>query len=30
MKISEALVGVSHIFIDTAPVIYFVERNPDL
>jgi predicted nucleic acid-binding protein len=28
MKISEALVGVSHIFIDTAPVIYFVERHP--
>ncbi|EAW44287.1 hypothetical protein PN465_07505 [Nodularia spumigena CS-584] len=28
MKISEALVGVYHIFIDTAPVIYFVERNP--
>ncbi|WP_066379115.1 MULTISPECIES: PIN domain-containing protein [unclassified Anabaena] len=28
MKISEALTGVSQIFIDTAPVIYFVERNP--
>jgi predicted nucleic acid-binding protein len=28
MRISEALAGVSHIFIDTAPVIYFVERNP--
>ncbi|BAT51913.1 PilT protein domain protein [Nostoc sp. NIES-3756] len=27
MQISEALAGVSRIFIDTAPVIYFVERN---
>jgi hypothetical protein len=28
MKISDALVGVSSLFLDTAPVIYFVERNP--
>ncbi|MBE9005395.1 type II toxin-antitoxin system VapC family toxin [Fortiea sp. LEGE XX443] len=28
MKISEALVGVSRLFLDTAPVIYLVERNP--
>ncbi|PHJ60682.1 twitching motility protein PilT [Nostoc linckia z18] len=28
MKISDALAGVSRLFLDTAPVIYFVERNP--
>ncbi|MDF5723561.1 MAG: PIN domain-containing protein [Rhizonema sp. PD37] len=28
MKISDALTGVSSLFLDTAPVIYFVERNP--
>ncbi|MFN6519204.1 MAG: type II toxin-antitoxin system VapC family toxin [Nostoc sp. CreGUA01] len=28
MKISDALSGVSRLFLDTAPVIYFVERNP--
>lgn len=28
MRISEALDGVSRLFLDTAPVIYFVERNP--
>lgn len=28
MRISDALVGVSSLFLDTAPVIYFVERNP--
>lgn len=28
MRISDALVGVSRLFLDTAPVIYFVERNP--
>ncbi|MBW4433197.1 MAG: PIN domain-containing protein [Pelatocladus maniniholoensis HA4357-MV3] len=28
MRISDALTGVSHLFLDTAPVIYFVERNP--
>ncbi len=28
MKISDALNGVSRLFLDTAPVIYFVERNP--
>ncbi|MEH2143853.1 type II toxin-antitoxin system VapC family toxin [Nostoc sp.] len=28
MKINDALVGVSRLFVDTAPVIYFVERNP--
>ncbi|AFY43691.1 PIN domain-containing protein [Nostoc sp. PCC 7107] len=28
MRISDALVGVSRLFLDTAPVIYFVERHP--
>jgi hypothetical protein len=28
MRISDALAGVSSLFLDTAPVIYFVERNP--
>ncbi|MBN4000462.1 type II toxin-antitoxin system VapC family toxin [Nostoc sp. LPT] len=28
MKISDALANVSRLFLDTAPVIYFVERNP--
>jgi predicted nucleic acid-binding protein len=28
MKIEAALAGVSRLFLDTAPVIYFVERNP--
>ncbi len=28
MNINDALVGVSRLFLDTAPVIYFVERNP--
>ncbi|MBW4670335.1 MAG: PIN domain-containing protein [Cyanomargarita calcarea GSE-NOS-MK-12-04C] len=28
MKISDALTGVSRLFLDTAPVIYFIERNP--
>ncbi len=28
MKIDVALAGVSRLFLDTAPVIYFVERNP--
>jgi predicted nucleic acid-binding protein len=28
MKISDALTGVSRLFLDIAPVIYFVERNP--
>lgn len=28
MKINDALVGVSRLFLDTAPVIYFIERNP--
>jgi predicted nucleic acid-binding protein len=28
MRIRDALTGVSRLFIDTAPVIYFVERNP--
>ena len=27
MRIDEALAGVSRLFLDTAPVIYFVERN---
>ena len=29
MRLGEALEGVKRIFIDTAPVIYFVEENPD-
>jgi hypothetical protein len=29
MRIDEALAGVSQLFLDTAPVIYFVERNPE-
>ena len=28
MKISEHLQTVTQIFLDTAPVIYFVEKNP--
>jgi predicted nucleic acid-binding protein len=28
MTIEEALEGVTHLFLDTAPVIYFVEQNP--
>ncbi len=28
MKISEHLQSVTQIFLDTAPVIYFVEKNP--
>lgn len=28
MRINDALAGVSRLFLDTAPVIYFVERNP--
>ncbi|MEC4893676.1 MAG: hypothetical protein SAL07_24235 [Oscillatoria sp. PMC 1051.18] len=29
MNIGEALRGVKTIFLDTAPVIYFIEENPD-
>ncbi|NJL81040.1 MAG: type II toxin-antitoxin system VapC family toxin [Nostocaceae cyanobacterium CSU_2_110] len=29
MNISDGLAGVSRLFLDTAPVIYFVERNPN-
>ena len=29
MSIAEHLQGVSKLFLDTAPVIYFVERNPE-
>ena len=29
MKIGEMLRGAKRLFLDTAPVIYFVERNPD-
>jgi predicted nucleic acid-binding protein len=29
MQIEEALAGVSRLFLDTAPVIYFVEQNPE-
>jgi predicted nucleic acid-binding protein len=28
VKISAALQGVSRLFLDTAPVVYYVERNP--
>ena len=28
MTLDEALTGVTHLFLDTAPVIYFVEQNP--
>jgi len=28
MRISDAVVGISRLFLDTAPVVYFVERNP--
>lgn len=28
MKISDALRDVTHLFLDTAPVIYFVEKHP--
>lgn len=28
MRIDRALAGVTQLFLDTAPVIYFVERNP--
>lgn len=28
MKVSDALVGVSRLFLDSAPVIYYVELNP--
>lgn len=29
MKVSERLDSIRQIFLDTAPVIYFVEKNPD-
>jgi predicted nucleic acid-binding protein len=29
MKIADALRGMTRLFLDTAPVIYFVERNPN-
>jgi len=28
MKVAEALLEVTHLFLDTAPVIYYVEENP--
>ena len=28
MKIAEALQGITHLFLDTAPVIYYVEEHP--
>ena len=28
MKVAQAIQGVSRLFLDTAPVIYYVERNP--
>jgi predicted nucleic acid-binding protein len=29
MKIEELLRGVKRLFLDTAPVVYFVEQNPE-
>jgi predicted nucleic acid-binding protein len=29
MKIEESLRGVNRLFLDTAPVVYFVEQNPE-
>jgi hypothetical protein len=29
MKIEKALKGVKRLFLDTAPVAYFVEQNPE-
>lgn len=29
MKIEEALKGVQRLFLDTAPLVYFVEQNPE-
>jgi predicted nucleic acid-binding protein len=29
MKIAAALIGVKRLFLDTAPVVYFIERNPE-
>jgi hypothetical protein len=29
MKVEEALRGVKRLFLDTAPVVYFVEQNPE-
>jgi predicted nucleic acid-binding protein len=29
MKIEEALRGVNRLFLDTAPLVYFVEQNPE-
>ncbi len=28
MKISERLQGVARLFLDTAPIVYYVEKNP--
>jgi hypothetical protein len=28
VKLDDALVSVTRLFLDTAPVIYFVEKNP--
>ncbi len=28
MKVADALEGVATLFLDTAPIIYFVERHP--
>lgn len=29
MKLAEQLESLRQVFLDTAPVIYFVEKNPD-
>lgn len=28
VKVADALQGVARLFLDTAPVVYYVERNP--
>ncbi len=28
LKLDDALAGVARLYLDTAPVIYFLERNP--
>jgi hypothetical protein len=28
MRISDALIGVKRLYLDTAPLVYYVEENP--
>ena len=30
MKVGEALTNVQRVFLDSAPLIYFVERSPEM